>query len=65
MLMDMSLPKSQIVLRDIQTLEVLIFFRKKFCLMSDLKFTLFGVTSFLPDNLSELKNIIFRPKAIT
>ena len=65
MLMDMSLPKLQIVLRDIQTLEVLIFFRKKFCLMSDLKFTLSGVTSFLPDNLSELKNIIVRPEAIT
>ena len=55
----------QIVLRDTQTLEVLIFFRKKFCLMSDLKFTLSGVTSFLPDYLSELKKIIVRPEAIT
>ena len=33
------------------------FFKKKFCLMSGLKFTLSEVTSFLPDNLSELKAI--------
>ena len=55
----------QIVSRDAQTLEVLIFFKKKFCLMPGLKFTLSGVTSFLPDNLPELKNIIVRPEAIT
>ena len=49
-----------------QTLHVFIFFNKKFCLMSSLKFTLSGVTLFLPDNLSGLKNIyIFRPEAIT
>ena len=29
--------------------------------MSGLKFTLFNVTSFLPDNPSGLKNIIFEP----
>ena len=29
--------------------------------MSGLKFTLFNVTSFLPENLSGLKNIIFGP----
>ena len=70
----MSLPKFHIyqgtgatatVLRTTQTLDVLIFFNKKFCLMSDLKFTLSDVTSFLPDNLSGLKKIIFTPEVIT
>ena len=55
----------QIVLRDTQTLEVLIFFGKKFCLMPGLKFTLSGVISFLPDNLSELKKNIVRPEVFT
>ena len=55
----------QIVLRATQTLDVLIFFKKKFCLMSGLKFTLSDVTSFLPDNLSELIEIIFKPEVIT
>ena len=51
MLMETSLPKFdvyqglnqelQIVLRVTQTLDVLIFFNKKFCLMSGLKFYLF------------------------
>ena len=55
----------QIVLRATQTLDVLIFFNKKFCLMSDLKFTLSEVTLFLPYNLPGLKDISFRPEAIT
>ena len=37
------------------------FFRKKkFCLMSGLKFNLSDVTSFIPDNLCGLKKIIFK-----
>ena len=73
MLMETSLPKFdvyqginpelQIVLRVTQTLDVLIFFNKKFCLMSGLKFTLSEVASFLPYNLSRLKRILFRPEA--
>ena len=67
--MDMNLPKFdiyqgtkelQIVLRATQILDVLIFFKKKFCLMSGLKFTLSDATLLLPDSLS-----IFRPEAIT
>ena len=49
----------QIVLRVTQNLDVLIFFEERFCLMSGLKFTLSDVTSFLPNNLSELIKIIF------
>ena len=74
MLMEMSLTKFdiyqcinqklQIVLRATQTLDVLIFFNKKLCLMSGLKFTLSDVTSFLPDNLSRLKKVIFSPEEI-
>ena len=74
MLMEMSLTKFdiyqcinqklQIVLRATQNLYVLIFFSKKLCLMSGLKFTLSDVTSFLPDNLSQLKKVIFSPEAI-
>ena len=44
----------QIVLRAIQTLDVLIFFTKMFCLISGLKLTLSDVRLFLPDNLSRL-----------
>ena len=55
----------QIVLRDTQNLEALIYFQEKFCLMSGLKFTLSGVTSFLPDNPSELKKVMVRPEAFT
>ena len=67
MLMDMSLPnfdiyqgkELQINLRATQTLDVLIFLKKKFCLMSGLKFTLSNATSLLPDDLSGLnKNYI-------
>ena len=54
----------QIIFRTTQTLSVLIYFKKKFCLMSGLKFTLSGVTSFLPDNLSGLEIITFRSEAI-
>ena len=54
----------QIVLRATETLDVLIFFKEKFCLMSSLKFTLSDVTSFLPDNLSEPTKIILRPEGI-
>ena len=52
-------------LRVTQTLDVLIFFKKTFCPMSGLKFTLSDVTSFLPYNLSGLDIIIFRSDAIT
>ena len=38
-----------------KAVDVLIFFKKKFCLMSGLKFTFSNETLFLPDNLSELK----------
>ena len=54
-----------IILRATQTPDVLIFFEKKFCLMSGLKFTLSEATSLLPDGLSGLKKLIFRPEAIT
>ena len=54
----------QIVLRATQTLDVLIFFKKKFCLMSGLKVALSDATLLLPDDLSGLKKIIFRPEAI-
>ena len=62
--MDMNLPKLdiyqgikelQIVLKARKILDVLIFFNKKFCLMSGLKFTLSDATSLLPDDLSGLK----------
>ena len=55
----------QIVLRATQTLDFLTSFKKNFCLMSGLKFTLSDITSFLPDNLSGLEIIIFRSEAIT
>ena len=45
--------------------DVLNFFKKKFCLMPGLKFTLPDVTSFLPDNLRGLEINIFRSEAIT
>ena len=62
--MDMNLPKLdiyqgikelQIVLKARKILDVLIFFNKKFCLMSGLKFTLSDATSLLTDDLSGLK----------
>ena len=63
LLMDMFLPKFifiklqqlQIVLRARQTLDVLVFYKSKFCLMSGLNFTLPDVASFLPENVSGLK----------
>ena len=67
MLMDMNLRKFdiyqgkelQIILKATQTLDVLIFFNKKFCLMPGLKFTLSNATSLLPADLSGLnKNYI-------
>ena len=39
-------------------LDALTFFKKKFCLLSGLKFTMPDVISFLPDSLSELKKYI-------
>ena len=47
-----------------ETLDVLTFSKKKkkHCLMFGLKFTLFDVTSFLSDNLPELKKFIFKPE---
>ena len=41
------------------------FFKKKFCIMPGLKFALSDSTSPLPDDLSGLKKIIFRPEGIT
>ena len=68
MLIDICLPKfniyqgtSEPVLRATITLDVLFFFKKKYCLMSGLKFTVSDVTSFLPGNLSGLQKIISRP----
>ena len=43
------------------TLDVLIFFKKRSFVYVRLKFTLSYVTSFLTNNLSGLKKIIFRP----
>ena len=60
MLIDICLPKFDLYQGTV-ALDVLIFFKKEFCLVSGLKFTLSDVPSFLPDNLSGLKNIIFRP----
>ena len=54
----------QIVLRAIQTLDVLIFFKKKFCVMPGEKFTLSDATLLLTDDLSWLKKIIFRSETI-
>ena len=51
------------VLRDIQTLDVLLFFKKK--ILSDVRSEIrivSDVTLFLSENLSGLKKIIFRPR---
>ena len=49
----------QIVLKATQTRDVLIFFlKKKFCLISGLKFTFSNITSF-PNNLSGLKRKLY------
>ena len=45
----------QIILRATKALAVLNFFQKKICLVSNLKFTLFDVTLFLPDDMTGLK----------
>ena len=37
------------------------FFQKNACLVSGLKFTLCDVTSILPESISWLKKVIFRP----
>ena len=73
MLMDMSLPKCDIYQGTVATncfktqkiLKSSVFFKKRFCLMSGLKFNLSGVTWFLLDNLSELKKVVVRSEAIT
>ena len=61
MLMDMCILKFDIYQGKVapnclknDTFAILISFKKKFCLMSDLKFTLSDVILFLPDNLSGL-----------
>ena len=54
---DIKVQQLQTVLRATETLDVLIFFKKMFCLMSDLKFTLSDITSFLPDSESGLKKL--------
>ena len=62
MLIKMCLPKCDIYrkLKQTQNLDALIFPKKRFCLISGMKFS--DVTLFLPDNLSGFKiNIIFRP----
>ena len=62
--MGSSLPKFDIYqgiapyLRTTQTLDALIFLKKKFFLMSGLKFTMPDVTSFLPNYLPGIKRII-------
>ena len=66
MLMDMCILKFDIYQGKVapnclknDAFDILIFFKKKFCLMSDLKFTLSDVILLLPDNLSGLlKNYI-------
>ena len=65
MLMDMFLPKFDIYQLTVatQTLGVLILFKKMFCLISDLEFTFSNVTSFLLDDVSGLRKIIFRSVA--
>ena len=62
MLIKMRLPKFYIYhkLKQTQIHYVLIFFNKTFRLMSSRKITLSNVTYFLADNLSRLKNIMFR-----
>ena len=67
---NMSLPKFDIYQRTeatncFKSHKNSFFFKNKFRLMSGLKFTLSNITPFLPDNLSELKQIIFRPESIT
>ena len=58
MLIDMNLPTFDIYQgTKSQSLDVLIFFKKTFCLMSGLKYTLSDATCLLPENLSGLKNI--------
>ena len=47
----------QIVLKITQTYVLIFFFKKKFCLISGLKFTVSDITSFLPENLSELSKL--------
>ena len=54
----------QIILKITQTYVLIFFFKKKFCLISSLKFTVSDVTSFLPENLSELSKIIFRSEGV-
>ena len=57
-----------IALRAAETLDVLLFSKKRFCMMSGQKFTLSDATSLLPNDLSGFKYIyiyIFRPEAIT
>ena len=55
----MKVYELNIVLRATQTLDILIFFKKKFCLMSGMKFTLSDATSILPDDLCGLKTYIY------
>ena len=65
MVMGMNLPKFYIYqgtgatncFKSHTNLDVLIFFKKKFCLMSGLKFTLSDATSLLPDDLPGLKSL--------
>ena len=57
--MFMKVYELNIVLRATQTLDIPIFFKKKFCLMSGMKFTLSDATSLLPDNLCGLKKCIY------
>ena len=64
MLKDMSLPKFDIY-QGLGSTNSFKSHTEKIFLMSDLKFTLSDATSHLPDDLSGLKKIIFRPEAIT
>ena len=44
---------------------LIVFLKKTFCLMPSLKLTLYGVTSFLPDNLHGLKKIVSKSVSIS
>ena len=65
--MDMCLPKFDIYQGTVapecfkSLTNIQIFFERKFCLMSGLKFTLSDVTLFLWQNLSVLKKNVFGP----
>ena len=56
-LISIKVKELHIVLRVTQTLDVLIFFKKKFCLKSGLKFTLSDAASLIVDDLPGLQKV--------